>query len=171
MFVAEPQRGGSKPFRGDLLKTPTKPSAVTRMITSIHLSKAVQKCLVYITRCISYVLYPCCTACDACASVSWLPLQEHLRGEHAPGEAAGHQKLPEAESAFPGEDDEDNGRVGNGTWTFDEVISSEDLLARCKKNKEPINIASLMRILSDKHWETPGLQTQSSDCFPGRQPE
>ena len=63
---------------------------------------------------------------------------------------------------FPGAqdaiDNEVNGLVANGTWTFDEVISKEDLLARCKKNKEHINIASLMTILSIKHWETPELR-------------
>ena len=131
-------------------------------------------------RCISQSLYPWIDAPPATpAQVSAGPnsVQEFLCGDHAPENEVGHQELPGVEHVFAGIhkllerkewgnfpgaqdaiDNEVNGLVANGTWTFDEVISKEDLLARCKKNKEHINIASLMTILSIKRWETPELR-------------
>lgn len=106
-------------------------------------------------------------------SADHMKLQELLCGELAPGEEAGHRRqraccwhpqivgvkdwgsFPGAQDAF---DNEANGLVRNGTWTFDEAISEEGLLAN-EKNIEHIYIASLMTTLSIKHWETPEIRT------------
>lgn len=82
----------------------------------------------------------------------------------AQGVFAGIHKLLEKKEwgNYPGVqeaiDSEANGLIANGTWSFNEVLSKDDLLERCKRNKEHINIASLMTILSIKHFEIPELR-------------
>ena len=51
-------------------------------------------------------------------------------------------------------DKEANGLIANQTWSYDEVVPRDVLLAR----KEPLNVGRLMTILSNKHFETPELR-------------
>ena len=57
---------------------------------------------------------------------------------------------------------EASGINANDTWSFDEVISRSDLIARSKAKGEAINIGKLMTILSVKDFETPELKSQNS---------
>ena len=53
---------------------------------------------------------------------------------------------------------EASGINANNAWSFDEVISRNDLVARSKAKGEAINIGKLMTILSVKNFETPELR-------------
>ena len=53
---------------------------------------------------------------------------------------------------------EASGINANNTWSFDEVISRSDLIARSKAKGEAINMGKLMTILSVKNFETPELR-------------
>lgn len=51
-----------------------------------------------------------------------------------------------------------DGLLANNVWSYDEVISRDDLIARSKKSKKSINIGRLMTILSIKNYEVPSLR-------------
>ena len=51
-----------------------------------------------------------------------------------------------------------DGLLANNVWSYDEVISRDDLIARSKKSKKSINIGRLMTILSIKNYEDPSLR-------------
>jgi hypothetical protein len=47
-----------------------------------------------------------------------------------------------------------DGILGNGTWSYDEVVPRDELM----KRKEPLHIGRIMTILSIKHFESPELR-------------
>ena len=51
-----------------------------------------------------------------------------------------------------------DGLLANKVWSFDEVVSRDDLLERTKKDKASVNIGRLMTILSIKNFESPSLR-------------
>ena len=51
-----------------------------------------------------------------------------------------------------------DGLLANNVWSYDEVISRDDLIARSKKSKKSINIGHLMTVLSIKNYEVPPLR-------------
>ena len=111
-------------------------------------------------RCIDTSLYPSVTDKDVPA----MPTCAFKQHDHVPSD----QPEPELESTvFAGVhhliegrdwhkhvghqeaiDKEANGSIANQTWSYDEVVSSDVLLAR----KEPLNIRRLMTILSIKQF-------------------
>lgn len=50
-----------------------------------------------------------------------------------------------------------NGLLANGVWSFDEVVSRDDLINQAKESKTDINIGRLMTILSIKNHESPSI--------------
>ena len=51
-----------------------------------------------------------------------------------------------------------HGLLVTNVWSYDEVISRDDLIARSKKSQKPINIGRLMASLSIKNYEVPSLR-------------
>ena len=77
--------------------------------------------------------------------------QKILAGVHMLIDRKDWHKHPGAQEAI---DKEASGLLSNDTWSYDEVVSREELM----RSKTPLNIGRVMTILSMKHWETPELR-------------
>ena len=116
-----------------------------------------------VARCVAQSLY----SQKLDAHVPCMPTVPAAAAEHVPNELSSEQqkilagvhmlidrkdwyKHPGAQEI----DKEASGLLSNDTWSYDEVVSREELM----RSKTPLNIGRVMTILSIKHWETPELR-------------
>ena len=110
-------------------------------------------------RCISNWLYveevplmPTCASTSDQVHQSDEPASEQVfAGIHKLMESKEWHKYEGATEAIQKELD---GILGNGTWSYDEVVPRDELM----KRKEPLHIGRIMTILSIKHFESPELR-------------